>query len=173
MSRITRRGLQQLSNASQYCAVKRRQIAAGLLRIALGSLTVVFYALHLSQRSFLWGPNGVVSWQDQATLQAQGRAWTLYRFFPSLIGSECLYWIGLIISLMFTLGLFSRLTPILFFAFTWSLYQRNWYAIDGGDNLLFILALGDGSNEFSPICRRSPSWFRIPTDRAFPSSPIP
>ena len=42
---------------------------------------------------------------------------------------------------MFTLGAFVRISSVLFFIFTWSLYQRNWYAIDGGENLLMILTI--------------------------------
>jgi hypothetical protein len=42
---------------------------------------------------------------------------------------------------MFAAGLFTRVTSILFFIFTWSLYQRNAYALDGGDNLLVIIAI--------------------------------
>jgi hypothetical protein len=110
------------------------------MRIAFGSLTTIFYALHLNQRHFLWGPGGVVSWPDNLTLLTQGRTCTLYQFFPSALGAECLYGLGLIVSVMFTLGLFARSSSVLFFLFTWSLYQRNWYAIDGGENLLIILA---------------------------------
>jgi len=138
--KILLRGLQLLSEASLRSAVKQRQTGAALMRIALGSLTIIFYALHLKQRNFLWGPSGVVSWPDNLALLAQSRTYTLYQFFPSPLGAECLYWLGLVVSFMFTLGLFARFSSILFFLFTWSLYQRNWYAIDGGENLLIILA---------------------------------
>jgi len=138
--KIPLRGLQLLSEASLRGAVKQRQTAAALMRIALGSLTIIFYALHLSQRNFLWGPGGVVSWPDNLALLAESRTYTLYQFFPSALGAGCLYWLGLAVSLMFTVGLFARFSSILFFLFTWSLYQRNWYAIDGGENLLIILA---------------------------------
>ncbi len=135
----TFRGLQLLSAASLRAASKQRQTGAGLMRIAFGSLTAILYALHLNQRHFLWGQDGVLAWPDNLTLLAQSRAWTLYQFLPSDVGAECLYWIGLIIAVMFALGLFTRLTSVLFFLSTWWLYQRNWYAIDGGENLLIIL----------------------------------
>jgi hypothetical protein len=129
-----------LSNVSRRWMIKQRKTGAGLLRIAFGSLTAILYALHLNQRALLWGPDGVISWGDQAMMQARNQGWILYRCFPSAAGAEFLYWAGLIVSLMFTLGLFSRVSSILFYVFTWSLYQRNWYAIDGGENLLIILA---------------------------------
>lgn len=133
--------LQSISAASLRSTVRRRQTGAALLRIALGGLTAILYALHLQQRHFLWGPDGIVSWPDNLAMLTESRAWTLYQFFPSRFGAECLYWLGLVVSVLFTLGLFTRLSSILFFLFTWSLYQRNWYAIDGGGNLLIILAI--------------------------------
>ncbi len=134
------RGLQLLSVASLRAVAKHRQTGAALMRISFGSLTAILYALHLSQRHFLWGRDGVIAWPDNLTLLAQSRTWTLYQFFPSALGAECLYWIGLVIAVMFALGFFARITSVLFFLSTWWLYQRNWYAIDGGENLLIILS---------------------------------
>ncbi len=104
--KIPLRWLQQLSQASLRCAARQRQIGTALMRIALGSLTIIFYALHLAQRHFLWGAGGVVAWQDNSTLLAQGRTFTLYQFLPSPLGAECLYWLGLAVSLMFALERF-------------------------------------------------------------------
>lgn len=137
---IILRGFEKLSAVSFRSTLEERRTGAALMRIAFGGLTVILYALHLHQRNLLWGPGSVVSWADNLTLLAQSRTWTIYQFFPSALGAECLYWLGLAISLMFALGLFTRVTSILFFLFTWWLYQRNWYAIDGGENLLIILA---------------------------------
>jgi len=132
---------QLLSAGSLRSSVKYRQIGAALMRIAFGTLTAVLYGLHANQRYFLWGPASVVSRPDNLTLLAQARTWTLYRLFSSALGFEFVYWLGLIVSVMFALGLFTRFSSILFFLFTWSLYQRNLYAIDGGENLIIILAI--------------------------------
>jgi hypothetical protein len=58
-----------LSNFSRRWMIKQRKTGAGLLRIAFGSLTAILYALHLNQRALLWGPDGVISWGDQAMMQ--------------------------------------------------------------------------------------------------------
>jgi antimicrobial peptide system SdpB family protein len=78
---------------------------------------------------------------DNALILAQTHAWSLYSLFPSALGAECLYWLGLLVSLMFAVGLFTRVTSVLFVVTTWSLYQRNSLALDGGDNLLVILGI--------------------------------
>ena len=68
--KIALRWLQLLSQASLRSAARQRLTGAALMRIALGSLTVIFYALHLAQRHFLWGAGSVLSWQDDFTLLA-------------------------------------------------------------------------------------------------------
>jgi hypothetical protein len=130
-----------LSAASQSMSIARRQVGVAIVRIVFGSVTAVLYGFHFSQRHFLWGSDAVVTPADTATILSATHAWTLYSFFPSALGAACLYWFGFVVSLMFAAGLFVRITPLLFFVFTWSIYQRNSYALDGGDNLLVILAI--------------------------------
>lgn len=130
-----------LSARSENFALPRKQIAAGIVRIVLGSVTAVLYGLHFSQRHFLWGVDAVLSQPDAAAIMASTHSWTLYLWFSSAFGVEAVYWSGLIISILFAAGLFPRVTSVLFVIFTWSLYQRNAYALNGGDNLIVILAI--------------------------------
>jgi len=131
----------RLSAASQSMSVARRQLGVAIVRIVFGGVTAVLYGLHFPQRQFLWGSDAVVTPADTATILSATHSWTLYSLFPSPLGGECLYWLGLIVSLLFAAGLFVRVTPLLFFVLTWSLYQRNAFALDGGDNLLLILTI--------------------------------
>lgn len=130
-----------LSASSRSLSTGRRQLGVALLRIVLGSVMTVLYGLHFSQRHFLWGPDGVFSHANSSAYLAAKHTWSLYAIFPSAMGAECLYWIGLTVALMFAAGLFTRLSSIAFFILTWSLYQRNPYALNGGDNLLIILSI--------------------------------
>lgn len=130
-----------LSTRSETLSLPRKQIAAGIVRIVLGSVTAVLYGLHFSQRHFLWGVDAVLSQPDAAAIMASTHSWTLYSWFSSAPGVEALYWSGLIVSLLLAVGLFPRITSVLFVVFTWSLYQRNPYALNGGDNLIVILAI--------------------------------
>jgi hypothetical protein len=134
--------INSLSAASQNLSSnKRRQLGLALTRITLGSVMTVLYGLHFSQRRFLWGADAVLSRNDSARILAARHTWSLYAIFPSSIGAECLYWVGLIVALMFAAGLFTRVSSILFFILTWSVYQRNPYTLNGGDNLLIILSI--------------------------------
>jgi hypothetical protein len=130
-----------LSQVSANMSVGRRHIGAAIARIVLGAVTAVLYGLHFSQRQFLWGANGVITQTDFSAILKSAHAWSLYSWYPSAFDAEVLYWLGLLVSLMFAVGLFTRVTSVLFFIFTWSIYQRNVYALDGGDNLLLILII--------------------------------
>lgn len=130
-----------LSVASRSLSTERRQFGVALVRIVLGGVTAVLYGLHFSQRHFLWGADAVLTHADSSAILASTHSWSLYSIFPSALGAECLYWSGLIVALMFAAGLFTRVTSILFFVLTWSVYQRNPYTLNGGDNLLVILSI--------------------------------
>jgi hypothetical protein len=130
-----------LSASSRNLSTGRRQMGVALLRIVLGSVMTVLYGLHFSQRHFLWGADAVFSPADSSAVLVARHTWSLYGIFPSALGAECLYWIGLTVALMFAAGLFTRFSSIAFFLLTWSLYQRNPYALNGGDNLLVILSI--------------------------------
>jgi Vitamin K-dependent gamma-carboxylase len=130
-----------LSASSRNLSTGRRQLGVALTRIVLGSVMVVLYGLHFSQRHFLWGADAVLSPADSSAVLAARHTWSLYAIFPSMLGAECLYWVGLTVALMFAAGLFTRVSSIGFFILTWSLYQRNPYTLNGGDNLLVILSI--------------------------------
>jgi Vitamin K-dependent gamma-carboxylase len=130
-----------LSASSRSLSTGRRQLGVALMRIVLGSVMTVLYGLHFSQRHFLWGADAVLSHADSSAILAARHTWSLYAIFPSALGAECLYWVGLIVALMFAAGLFTRVSSIGFFILTWSLYQRNPYTLNGGDNLLVILSI--------------------------------
>jgi hypothetical protein len=138
---LIRKIISSLSAASETMSTPRRQFGAAIVRIVFGSVTAVLYGLHFSQRHFLWGPDGILTHNDSSAILTSEHAWSLYNVFPTAVGADCLFWLGLIVSLMFAAGLFTRAASVLFFVFTWSLYQRNPYALNGGDNLLVILAI--------------------------------
>lgn len=119
---------------------KHRLIAPSVLRICLGTLTLIYYALHVAQRNLLWGPDAVVNWHDAHLILKQGDAWTLYQLLPSQAGFEFLFWTGFLVTIAYTVGFATRISSVLFVLMTFSLYQRNYYAIDGGENLLIIMA---------------------------------
>src|SRR5881398_4970 len=94
-----------LSGTADSLSVRQRLLGVGIVRIVLGTVTAILYGLHFTQRHFLWGADGVLPASDNAAILAQSHAFSLYSFFPSAAGAECLYWLGLIVSLLFAAGL--------------------------------------------------------------------
>jgi len=119
---------------------KYRLIAMSLLRIALGTIVLALYGLHWAQRGFLWGNTGAMPYGEFITYLRFFRSFSLYGLSPSPLYATVLFWLGLAVTFLFIIGFKTRLTSVLFYVFTWSLYQRNEFVMDGGDNLLIIVA---------------------------------
>jgi antimicrobial peptide system SdpB family protein len=118
--------------------VKHRRFGLGLLTIGIGSTVLMVYVQHFRMRGFLWGDDGVFPWQTFAT----GGHWirSLYAICGAAWFHTALYLCGTVVTAAFTLGWRTRITTVLFWLFTWSLYTRNSFVLDGGDNLIYLLA---------------------------------
>jgi len=123
----------------EFATSPRRLCAASILRIGVATLTAVLYLMHLHQRSFMWGIHGQTEFSFYAAAVKPGPL-TLYAISGNAIWPELLFWVGLFASIVYMLGVFPRITSIVFFALTASLYSRNAMALDGGQNLLILLA---------------------------------
>lgn len=121
-----------------FASVKHRTIALSLLRICLGGTILVYYAQHVFQREFLWGDNGVVPYSTFREM-TQGSL-SLYLLFRSPIYHTLIFYVGALVTIAFILGFRTRITSVLFYVFTWSLYTRSWFLLTGGDNLLYLIA---------------------------------
>lgn len=129
---------QKLPSALQaWLSEEHRTIGLAFMRFTLGMVTLIFYAQHLLQFGFLWGENGVVPFRTALSLRQLG---VHSVFLISAKWNPYIYVIGLAVTFCFTVGYRTRLTSILFYIFTYSLYMRNPLLLDGGDNLLFLLA---------------------------------
>ena len=137
MNQVANRWAAFLQNAG----VKRRIVAASIVRISIGCLTLIYYTLHVAQRNAMWGSTGVVTWHDTVAILRTVNGWTLYQYAKNQVGFELIFWTGLVVTIACTLGFGLKITSFLFVVFTWSLYERNYYAIDGGENLLIIIAI--------------------------------
>ncbi len=107
-------------------------IGASLLRIAFGFIIIYNYAIHYSQRHFLWGANGVVGYSPYESL-------SVYSLNTSPLAFDILFHIGTLVAVAFTVGFKTRLTAILNFIFVWSLMEINGLVLDGGSNISRIL----------------------------------
>jgi predicted DCC family thiol-disulfide oxidoreductase YuxK len=112
-------------------------IGASVFRIAVGLNILSIYLLNYVQRQYLWGPNGV--WPFEEFLR---NTWfSLYRFSDSLLFFETVFHLGILATILFTLGYRVRITAILNLIFLWSLHERNPWILEGGDNIIRIVLL--------------------------------
>jgi hypothetical protein len=132
--------LPSLVKLQKFASQRHRLISLSLMRICFGTIILTYYAQHVAQRTFLWGNNGVVPFRAfYLTMRAQHN-FSLFMLSPSPVYQTVLFYLGFLVTIAFTLGYRTRISAILFYVFTWSLYQRNYWLLDGGDNLLYLLS---------------------------------
>lgn len=111
-------------------------IGASILRIGFGFHIIYSYLVHLLQRDYIWGPNGIYPLKLLQTNHDE--IWSLYKLSNNPLYFELIYFIGLIIAILYLIGFQTRITGLLNFLFVWSLYERNPFTLDGGNNILSI-----------------------------------
>ncbi|HET6894396.1 MAG TPA: HTTM domain-containing protein [Candidatus Baltobacteraceae bacterium] len=118
-----------------------RLVAASVLRVGLAFCGFLFYAMHFTERTFFWGPYGQLAWTKYVVANGHNDPFALYTFSSSPMWAEALYWLGILASLALLLGIYPRLTAILFYLLIFSTYNRDPELLDGGNNILYLLAL--------------------------------
>jgi predicted DCC family thiol-disulfide oxidoreductase YuxK len=68
------------------------------------------------------------------------RNFSLYMLSSSHVYEVAVFYTGFLVTIAYTLGYRTRIASVLFWLFTYSLFQRNPFLLDGGDNLLYLLA---------------------------------
>ena len=117
---------------------ERHLIAASIARIGLGSVISLYYLLHVFQRHYYWGPNGVYPFEDFKEGISMSGSFSLYQLSESIIYFDTIFFIGACVAILYTIGFQPRVTGIINFIFIWSLYERNQFVLDGGNNILII-----------------------------------
>lgn len=166
---------ESIEKVRAYCTRPHRQYAASILRVGLGTIVFLLYAMHFHERAFLWGPHGQIDW---AFYHGSGTAdpISLYLLNSSVAWSESLYWAGLTVSAAFVLGVYPRLTAIVFYLLARSTFDRNFLALDGGYNLLgllsFYLLFADSGRHLMWLRLGAPSVVRKLGERLQPTLDI-
>jgi hypothetical protein len=126
-----------------WLAEPRWLIGASLFRICLGFIVFVFFALHVPERNLYWGPDGLVShsdyWQWFGGPHRLGP--NLYALSTDPRVFELCFWGGFLVTLLFTLGAWTRFMTPAFAVVVWSIYHRNPWVTNGGTRLLCIVAI--------------------------------
>jgi len=129
-----------LHAAQAALSVPHRLYGVALLRVGLSAVVLAIYVMHFAQRAFLWGSDGAYPTSLFLSVLRAQRSFSLYAFSDAPTYQLLVYVAGMLVSFLLMVGWKSRLNAVLFYVFTWSLYARNPLLLDGGDNLLYILA---------------------------------
>jgi len=113
---------------------------AALLRIGYGVAGVAYYVSNYPERAYLWGPEAVFPFESfQNSLFRP--AFSLYELADSTFMFEIIFHLGLLVAILFTVGIGGRSMTALHYVFMWSIYTRNSLLLDGGDNISFLVLL--------------------------------
>ncbi|MDQ0176292.1 HTTM domain-containing protein [Bacillus chungangensis] len=112
-------------------------IGASVLRILLGCIILYTYIVNYPLRHFFWGNTGII---DNQTYSEMNRIFfSVYGWTDSVIIFEITYHLGILITLLFTIGMGGKIVQIFNYIFTLSLFNRNGLISDGGENLLYLV----------------------------------
>lgn len=114
-------------------------IAAALFRIAIAFYVLAFYLVHFGQRAALWGPAGVYPYKTFMSALAEDPRLSLYALNGSAGWAELLYWAGVLVAGLYLVGVMPRLTGILLFWLSFSMFSRDPWTTDGGTTLMRLM----------------------------------
>lgn len=135
------RALAFLASLRDQMSTPHRLRALSIVRIVFGFNVLALYVQHVRQYEFLWGDHGLMPWGTFMVTLIIQRSYSLYALTSDPHQQMWIFVAGAVVSFLFMIGAFTRVVSVLFFVFTWSLYSRNIYLLDGGDNLLYLTAL--------------------------------
>ncbi len=121
-----------------YFSKEQFLIGASILRILFGVNVLWLYLSNLAQREYLWGPNGIISTTISRVALAQANQFSLYNLSSSDTYFNVFYFTGIGVTLLYIIGVYPRILNILMYIFTYSLYNKNWMLLDGGNNILIL-----------------------------------
>lgn len=137
----------------RFLTTKHFLIGTSLMRLSMG-LGILFYLLaHYPERHLLWGADGL--WPTEKFMEAAEERGiiTLFHLSDAPWFFDLIYHGGIVTTVMFILGFRTRLATILTFLLFWSLYYRNSFVTNGGDNIirlqLFYLIFAQAGTYFS------------------------
>lgn len=121
-------------------SVPRNLRALSLYRIIVGVVLLYQQLINYHQRLHIWGPEGV--WPHaQFIANLDSSSFSLYAVSSSVWWFELVYHLGIIATLLWTVGARTRVMTPVVYALHWSLHVRLGGIWDGGDNLTQILLL--------------------------------
>lgn len=140
-ARVTAAPRNALMSFVEWLATPRWLIGAGILRACFGFIVFSLMAIHLRQRHLLWGDDGLLSHAQYWHWFGHRSGFDIFALSANKTVFEILFFAGLLVAALFTVGLYSRFVTPLFAVLAWSLYHRDPWITNGGTRLLCIISL--------------------------------
>ncbi|MDN3297737.1 HTTM domain-containing protein [Streptomyces ficellus] len=128
-----------LTSIDQFGSTPFAVLGVSGTRALLGFVGFMFYVSQYADRHYLFGPSGVESWSRFLTILEETDTYSLYAVSTSTAWFEFLFHLGMLLALAVTLGVGGRPVLALHGVFLWSVYQRDQFLLDGGDNLAYLV----------------------------------
>jgi hypothetical protein len=125
----------------RYVGMPRNLIGASIVRICLGVVVLALYVQNVGSRALFWGPNGQIPFSTHLEELRAANTFSLYAFNASDAWFNFIFILSAIVTLLFAIGLFTRVTAPLFVVCTWSLFFRNQWILNGGSDAVFLSAV--------------------------------
>lgn len=117
-----------------------RLYAASVLRVGVGTLILLFVVEHVNSIQFMWGPQGAVDLDLYRTF-AHASSWLLFSLNGSAAATYWWFFLTFVAALLFTFGIWVRITTPLLTYCVFSVFIRDEFALDGGHNLIILTLL--------------------------------
>lgn len=111
-------------------------IGASLVRITVASAILYYLLSNYTDRHLFWGTHGIWPYDDFLRYLRQHHAHSLYQLSTDRMYFEWLYHLTILVALAYLVGYRTRITGALLAVLYWSLFIRNPFITNGGDNVL-------------------------------------
>ncbi|MEU3931115.1 HTTM domain-containing protein [Streptomyces sp. NPDC029044] len=138
-ARLRARASRSLTSLDRLGSTSFAVLGVSGTRVLLGFVGFMFYASQYADRHYLFGPSGVESWSRFRTVLEETGTFSLYAVSTSTAWFELVFHLGMLLALAVTLGVGGRPVLALHWVFLWSVYQRDQFLLDGGDNLAYLV----------------------------------
>ena len=124
--------------------------AVGVFRISLGLLMLVYFVAFCPNWDRFYSPQGVLSLNELDPARSQQDTVSIFYWTENTVPLAAWWWLGLGSTIMFTIGLQTRIATVLLFILISSMIHHNRMAVNGED-LVFRMLLFYGC--FAPLNR--------------------
>ncbi len=114
-------------------------VSIGMFRIFIGLLMIAYFLCLAPSWNTYYSSNGIVSLKNSPHFQIPGDWWCLFSWTESMIPVSAFWWVAFIAVILFTIGLYTRLSTIVLFLIHSSMVFRAPIVVNGEDFVFRML----------------------------------